>query len=373
MRRGIASARFALLALTAACGRAAPVHAARAPSVPDEVRLEQGSATLAYVSIDTVRIRQFHPVAVVPGEIVMDEDHTVRIFSPVTGRIRSVDAEPGDPVAAGGALAHIVSGDLAQARSDVLKADAQRTQAVAADKRAHDLFDHAVIARRELEQAENDAAQARAESDRAHLRLRQLAGDGAAGDGDFVLRAPISGTVVDRSANPGAEVRPDAAAPLFVLSALDTVWLTVQVSQRDLARVRRGSPLVFVSEALPGLRITATVAYVGSALDPLTRTATVRAVLPNPGGRFRVHLTGEARLLAPDPAGRPIVPVQSLVTRGAESIVFVEIAPGRFAVRPVVVSEDDGDFATVVAGLRVGDRVVTRGSILLGAELERAR
>jgi len=328
---------------------------------------------MAYLSIDTVRARRLRTVAVVPAEIAMDEDHTVRVISPVTGRIRTLDAAPGDAVERGAALARIVSGDLAQAQSDVARSSAQETQSAAALARARDLYAHAVISKREVEQAESDATQASAEASRARLRLRELVGDHGAPEEDFVLRAPIRGVVVDRSANPGAEVRPDAQTPLFVVSALDTVWLTAEVAQRDLGSVSRGSPMVFMSEAIPGARITAKVSYVSSTLDPLTRTAAVRAPLPNPERRLRVRMTGSVRLLAPDSVDTPVVPVEALVTRGSETMLFVETGRGRFTATPVVVAGDDGDMASIAAGLRIGERVVTRGSILLAAELDRAR
>ncbi|HTS88616.1 MAG TPA: efflux RND transporter periplasmic adaptor subunit [Gemmatimonadales bacterium] len=334
----------------------------------DEIRFEPRSPQLAYLGYDTVRGRTEKVVATLPAELVMDEDHTVRVASPVTGRIQELPARAGDHVLAGQPLAVIASSDLAQATSDEAKAEAALTQATAALTRAQDLFDHQVIARKDLEQAENDAAAARAEAARARQRVALLgAGPEQA---DFILRAPIRGEILHRSANPGAEVRPDATDPLFVISALDTLWLTASLYQRDLPEVRPGNRLSFTTDAVPGQTFTATVTYVSGTLDSLTRTATLRAVLRNPARLLKPEMFGEARLLAPDRNGPPVVPTTALVTHGANTVVFVRVGPGRFARRTVTVTSDDGTLAAVSGGLELGEVVVTRGSILLAAELD---
>lgn len=360
-------AAFSVFLLTTDGRRPPRLEATSEPVAPGEVRLPPGSPKLASIAVDTVRARREKVVAVLPAQLALDEDHTVRVTSPVAGRVRSLDAATGDRVAAGSALAHIVSSDVAQAQSDLMRAEAAFTTTSASLVRARDLFAHQVIAQRELQQAINDSAQARAEQDRAQARVRQLGAGPSVGQ-EYVLRAPIGGEVVDRSANPGMEVRPDITAPLFTVSSLDTLWLTASVYERDLPAVRRGERVLFTTEALPGHTISARVSYVSSALDPVTRTATLRALVPNAERTLHSSTFGEARVVAPDSSGVPVVPTLALVTHGVETVVFVQTAPGRFAMRSVQITDDDGQTAVVVSGLRPGEIVVTRGSLLLSAE-----
>jgi multidrug efflux pump subunit AcrA (membrane-fusion protein) len=86
-----------------------------------------------------------------------------------------------------------------------------------------------------------------------------------------------------------------------------------------------------------------------------------------------VQTTGSAQVIVRDAVAATAIPTKALVTRGAETIVFVERAPGHFVPRVVTVRDDDGVTATVSAGLRGGERVVTSGSLLLSAELARGR
>jgi len=373
--RGLAStcqlfiAAFMGGSLLGGCRAAGEVPAAEHPMPPSgEVRLEPNDPQLAYLTVDPVAVRTEKVVAVLPAQLVADENHTARIASPVTGRVRTLDVQLGDRVRAGQPLAHIASGDVAQAESDLLKAQAALAQASTGLDRARDLYRNKVIALKDLQQAESDEAQARAERDRAGARVSFLGASTAEVRQGFVLRSPIDGEVVERDLNVGAEVRSDNPRTLFTISSLDTVWLTASAYQRDLATAHRGDRLIFTTDAAPARHYVASVEYVSSVLDPQTRTATIRAVLPNPDHALRTQVFGEARLLAPDSARVPVVPVDALVTHGSATVVYVETAPGRFVRRPVGVGADDGQTAVITTGLRIGERVVTAGSLLLDAE-----
>ena len=106
--------------------------------------------------------------------------------------------------------------------------------------------------------------------------------------------------------------------------------------------------------------------------DPQTRTALVRAVLPNPGHLLKTQETGTARLYAPAGSPELVVPSRALVTHGTETVVMLRTGPRRFARRAVVGGDDDGTTATIRSGLSVGDSVVVNGSLLVVAAMDRA-
>ena len=124
------------------------------------------------------------------------------------GRIVSLAVQPGDHVHAGQPLAQLRSADAAQAASDAAKAATVWNTARAALARTTDLYEHKVNAARDVEQARNDEAQASAELSRARSRVNQLGLAGGAVSDMYVLRAPIGGVIIDRSANPGAALTP---------------------------------------------------------------------------------------------------------------------------------------------------------------------
>jgi cobalt-zinc-cadmium efflux system membrane fusion protein len=361
-----------LAALPAGCNKGA---SADTPATSVGQRLPPGTVQLeppemAAISVDTVRERKQRVVATLPAQLLLDEDKTVRVLSPVGGRIRSLDAKPGDDVGAGQALLHIISSDLAQAQSDKLKADAASLASSAQLVRSESLYVHKVIALKDLQSDQAQAAQDRAEAERAEQRVRQLgAGGQSAETGEYILRSPIAGEVVDRQANPGEEVSADAGNPLFTVSALETLWVTAQAYEQNLTHVRRGQHLVFTTAAMPDHRYDAVVTYVGGALDSTTRTVIVRATLSNPGRVLKAATFGDVRLYAPDTSHVVAVPVTALVTSGQQTVVFVQTGPTQFVRTPVVVGDDDGEMASITEGLTAGQLVVSRGSILLQGRL----
>lgn len=362
---------LAAAVLAAGCGRSTPPSEARRLPPDGEVRLADDSPQRRSIAVETVQLVNERAIATLPAQVVADEGHTVHITSPVAGRIVSLEAQPGDHVSAGQPLAVVQSADAAQATSDAAKALTAWQAAQVALRRQTDLYAHKVVAARDLEQARSDEAQARAEYARSRARAQQL-GLGASSVSDrYTLRAPIDGVVIDRAANPGAEVRPDNAQPLFTITSLGNLWLVVNVPQRDLPEVHRGAILRFTTDAVPDRVFEARVSFVGAALDPVSRMATVRADLPNPGGVLRVQTTGEAQVLAPGGSDAVAVPSRALVTHGTDTVVLVEVSPGRFVRRVVTVRDDDGTIATISAGLAPGDRVVTTGSLLLAADADR--
>ena len=361
-----------LTSAISACHDAPKALQAAAAPPSDEVRIDTSSGKLAYIHVQQPTLRSERVIAELPAQVAMNEDRTVRVLTPVAGRVASIDATPGDAIAAGAPLAHIISPDLGQAASDFAKARAATAQTRAAVARVQDLYDHHVAALKDLEQARADNQQAEAELARSRARLTTLGADTAGFTSRYVLRAPIAGVIVDRTANPGAEVRPDSPTPLFTITSLDVVWLTANVYQRDLAAIHRGAKLRFTTDAAPGREYEATVTYVSGTLDAQTRTAVVRATMPNVGRALRPQETGTARVLAPEHTPVLVVPTRALVTHGSETVVYLEIAPGRYLRRVVTVGDDDGTTAVITSGLGQGDRVVVDGSLFLEGEGARA-
>ena len=166
-------AACAALMVSTACGRVAEADVPAASNTSGDVVFETASPKFAYVDVETVRVSNERTIAMMPAQVVLDEDHTVRVYSPVSGRIRELLVRPGDVVTKGAPLARIVSADFAQATSDLVKAQSASAQASAARTRAEDLFVHHVIALRDLEQARNDALQARGVRQRSSRQRRR--------------------------------------------------------------------------------------------------------------------------------------------------------------------------------------------------------
>lgn len=316
--------------------------------------------------------------AVVPSSdplnarLQLDEDRTARIFAPLAGRVLALRAAAGDRVAAGAALAVLDAPDFGAAIAELHKARALATQKLQARERARVLYAGEALARRELEATEAEALAAEAEVERARWRLANLTPPGQPVQGQqLVLRAPLAGTVVERQANPGTEVRVDAERPLFVLSDLTRLWLNIDLPEKFLAKAQRGALLRFGVDAYPGETFEARILQVGAMLDPATRRVPVRAALDNRDGRLKPEMYARVQLAEADGQKAIRLPIGALLTSGLISQVFVETEPGTFERRSVRVLRQDAEAAylTPESPVVAGDRVVVRGALLLASEL----
>jgi len=377
---------WVVVAVAAVAGGAlAWSHFAPGPAKPAEVPSSKVSANrltlpgdapqIAFLKFETASRVALPGSEPMNARVAVADDFTARVFPSIAGRVVSLQVQPGDTVAAGAPLAVIDAPDFGQAVADQRRAEAVALQKSRDLTRARSLFEGEVMSRRDLEAVEADAAAAKAEGERARLRLANLAPAGGRIDGErLTLRAPLAGVVVDRQANPGTEVRPDAPNPLFVISNLKRLWLLIDLPERAAALAKVGATVRFSVEAWPGVDFAATVERVGAAVDATTRRIPVRAVIDNSDGRLKPEMYARATL---SEGGAPEVvrlPVGALLTGGLSAVVFVQTAPGEFERRPVAVLRQDADYAYLApeAPIRPGDKVVTRGALLLASEMAQA-
>jgi len=299
-----------------------------------------------------------------PGVVEADAARLVRIVPPAAGHIEHLQKQLGDVVKAGDALFTLDSADYAQAYSDAGKAKAGLLLASRNLERQKELRAADIAARKDLEQAESDYAQAASEHERSKARLAQLGGALGAGTGrQYTLRAPLSGHVIELNGAPGGYWN-DTSAPVMVIADLSSVWLTASVQEKDLAAVFVGQGADISLNAYPGEHIAGKVRYVGEVLDADTRTVKVRVAVDNKAGRFKPGMFAQVTFSAAAHQGL-LVPTTALVQSGMQTRVYVETAPWRFEPRVVTTGAQAGDRTEIVAGLKAGMRIVTKDGVLL--------
>lgn len=337
---------------------------------PNQLRYPPGSPQLAYLTIQTVKAEVPPLLDPLPARIAFDEDHTVRIFTPVSGRTARILAQPGQTVHAGDVLAWLDAPDYDNAVADVRKAQADQDSKQAARVRAERLHEAGVIATRDLEGAQADARTAQAELARSQARLRSLGGAGQRdADGRFALRAPIDGVIAERHLNPGQEVRADAADPAFVITDPAHLDVVADVAESDIAQLHTGQTVRIETDGgvLPNLE--GRISVVGVTMDPANRRVPVRAHLLHPPAGARPDMFVRLAPLADNGQPVAVVPNSALVTSGVHTFVFVEKSPGLLVKTRVELARRGRDVSHIREGLQAGMRVVTKGAALLDDEL----
>ena len=369
---------MAIFALSASCHAS---HAATPTDAtpPGQVWLTSDQAKEAKLEIASAAERNVDGTLIASGRVTFDDLRVAHVFSPVTGRVSSIDAKLGQRVKKGQRLALIDSPDVGTAMSDVNKAQADQIAAEHDYQRKKDLFDQHAASTADLEQSEDNFRKARAELERARQKTYLLRSGGGAVNGAFSLTSTIDGVVVMRNINPGIEVQGqygggNAAVELFTVGELDVVWVFADIYEADVARVRPGARVVVSSVTYKDKVFEGKVDWVSGVLDPATRTVKVRCTLPNPDGFLKPEMYATARIAVEE--RRALAIPQSAVTKmGDVNVVFAALGDAdgkaRFERLPVTVDEGSSTdaWAVVERGLEPGQKVVANGTKYLALKL----
>jgi cobalt-zinc-cadmium efflux system membrane fusion protein len=312
-----------------------------------------------------VQARPVQPALDIPARVQADPTRVVRVYPPAGGRLVRVTVRPGDAVARGQVVAVLESSDVAQARSDLAKADAEANRTERALHRAQLLRDHKVLSEREYEDALSQQIQARSEQQRAQARLRVLGVAPGSASNEVSVVAPLAGAVLDIGASSGELSKStDNANPICTIADLSMVWVTGDVYEKDLTVVRPGAPVVVQVPAYPGRSWVGKVAQISDAIDPTTRTAKVRVVLSNPRRELKPEMFATARLQRPA-SEELVIPGAAVLREGGDSAVMVKTGDNSFERRLITfVALGNGEVA-VKTGLKAGEVVATEGAALL--------
>lgn len=183
------------------------------------------------------------------------------------------------------------------------------------------------------------------------------------------VRAPMSGTVVSRAVYEGQYVALNDR--LFEIGDFSRMWFVFDVYEPDLAWLKVGQTVDISLPALPGVVLTAPISFIDPNLDEKTRTARARVVLENFDRRILHRQTGTAVVHIESPATL-LVNRSAVLQHTGLPVVFVEQKDRTYAARPISLGRIGDEFAEVIEGLNVGDRVVTQGALILDGQAQLA-
>lgn len=313
------------------------------------------------------------------AEVAYNASRYAEVRPRVGGFTREVKVEVGDEVKTGQVLVVIDSPEVGTAKTQYLSALPGVSLAEATLKRTAALIRQDALPGKNQLEAETKLHQARAEQMNAEQRLRNLGfGDKELAriretrDSTTLLNvlAPIDGTVVAREAVVGEAVEP--TTQLFDVADTSLMWAWIDVSERDAALVSKGQAVTFSVSGTEGTGYPGRVIWIGTEVNPQTRTTRIRAELKNPDGKLRANQFGRAEIQVEDDHAALIVPKAAVQDFEGAHLVFLaqddgSFRPQRVRTRPV----GRGEALEVTWGLKPGVRVVTARSFLLKTELMR--
>jgi cobalt-zinc-cadmium efflux system membrane fusion protein len=387
------NARFILLPFVLSAASQGGCSQSRAAAPVEDANMASGELWLTHdqmaqanIKVEDVGERVVDDTILTGGTVMLDDQRSAHVFSPVTGRVTHILAHLGDRVKKGDPLAVIESPDVGQAVSDVHKAQADLIATEHDLQRKRDLFAQKAAAAADVEASEDAERNAKAELERARLKQSLLhIGNVDAVSQTYTIPSPIDGEVLLWNISPGMEVQGQysggATAPatgslvstinpgeLFTIGEADTVWILGDIYEIDLARVHVGEKASVTTVAYPGRVFAGTVDWVSGALDPSTRTAKIRCTFDNPDKILRPMMYANVAISV-DERNALAIPRTAIVHMGEYKVVFVQVgeADGKvhFERLPVDVSENKtGPYVAIEHGVTAGQNIVVNGAAI---------
>jgi membrane fusion protein, heavy metal efflux system len=316
----------------------------------------------------------FHKTVQTTGVVDFDNDQATSVLAPFSGPVSRLLVSLGEHVKLGAPLATVDSPDFAAAISAYRKAIATAQTLRRLADLDRDLIQHNGVAKREADQAENDAVNAEADREAALQSLvsLQVPADSikAIQEGrpisriEGVIRAPVAGTVVEKLITPG-QLLQAGSTPCFTVADLSRVWVLAQVFGADLEGVRVGDS----AEVVTGIGendFSGTVDNIAALVDPDTRSVAVRVVAKNPADSLKKQMYVRVLIHAQKETNGTLIPV-SAVLRDDVNLPFVyAVQPdGSFARQHVTLAYRNGDQYEIAEGLKSGDEIVIDGGLFV--------
>ena len=310
------------------------------------------------------------------GKVEANADRIAHVSPRISGKVVTVKSSLGDSVAPGQILVTLDSVELGEALSRYHQSKTRLALAQSNMDRIKTLVEKKIAARKEIFQAETDykTAQTELHTDEERLSLYGVSVADLQGDRHrrplLPVRSPIGGIITEKHAIVGE--LSDPSKSLYTVADLSSVWVLVDIHEKDLAKVRRGQGATVIVGAFPDQKFRGRITYLADLVDESTRTIKARVEVANPGRKLKPEMfaTVELTLVADAP---PVlaVPEEAVQELDGKKLVFVAENETEFEARAVELGRASGGLVEVVSGLKEGERYAAKGAFTLKSELKK--
>jgi len=375
-----------LLVLVAGCRQEPATEQPRANAAPQaehgDKRVVLSPAAVSGMGLKTAPAeRRVLDAAIRATAVIRANENRLAHVSPrISGKVAEVKAVLGDRVAAGHVLAFLDSLELGEKKSAFLQARANLNVARRNYDREERLFKQRISSEKDYieSKGEFERSDAAYRGSREALRLLGLTDkeieEIAWGGKDhplshFPIVAPFAGTIIEQHSTLGELIKPEEKP--YTIADLSTLWILLDVYEKDLRRIEKGTATEVRVDAYPDERFSGQIVYLSDILDEATRTARARVEVDNRNGQLRPGMFATAVITLPSATAAPgvTIPTAAVQQINGRPVAFVEDAGGAYAVRDLSLGRETEGLVEVLAGVNEGERVVTDGSFTLKSEV----
>jgi membrane fusion protein, heavy metal efflux system len=307
------------------------------------------------------------------GKVEANADKIAHVSPRISGKIVTVKVSLGDSVSTGQTLATLDSVELGEALNRYNQSKTKLALAQSSMDRIKGLVEKKIAARKDILLAETDYKTAEAElhTDEERLSLYGVSTaelEGATRKKPLLsVRAPIGGVITEKHAIVGE--LSDPSKSLYTVADLSSVWVMVDINEKDLSKISKGQNAIVIIGAYPDLKFRGRINHIADAVDQATRTVKARIEVANPGRKLKPEMFATAELaLKGDAPPVLAVPEDAVQELEGKKVLFVTDSGTEFKVRPIEAGRTANGMVEIVSGLKEGERYAIKGSFMLKAE-----
>ena len=314
------------------------------------------------LKFDTIKECQMTNTITLTGKVSFNDDHVVKIYPMVSGIIRDIKIMLGDYVQKGQVLGLVKSSEMAGLSNDLVNAESNLRVAKKNLEATQDMFKSGLASQKELLVAESTLEQSQSELSRVR---RVLNINGGSTNGEYIVRSPISGFVVEKYASNDMSIRSDNSTNLFTISDLKNVWVIANVYESNISSIHLNDEVEVTTLSYPDKAFKGKVDKIMNVLDPTNKVMKVRIVLSNPGYLLKPEMFASVKVTNDGNKEALCITSSSIVFDHSQNYVMVYHTNADIKIIPVQVINTVDQNTYISGNVKSGDKVIASQTLLI--------
>lgn len=318
------------------------------------------------LKIDTAKVSAITDAIKFNGVVDFDANKVANIFPLISGNVSGITAMPGDYIHAGQVLGKIKSSEVANSNLNVISSQAAVGLAQKQLAQQQEMFKSGLASQVEVTSAEVNYQQAVA-AKIAAKKILSINGNNV--NGEFAIKSPIDGFIIQKNINDGVSIRTDNGAALFIISDLKKVWIQANVYEENISKVHAGDKVDVTTIAYPDKIFKGKVDKMTNVLDPNSKVMKMRVILENHGYLLKPEMFATVTMYTKGNGRALAISSSDLVFDNSQYYVVVYNDRKHISIRPIEVLSANGETTYIKSGVNSGERIIGSNALLIYGSL----
>jgi len=338
-------------------------HSNKAAAIDDvNQKFVLSDSLLKTINIDTVQTCQLVNSVTLTGQVDFNQDNEVNIFPLVSGNVQDVKVELGDYVNAGQVLAIVQSSEMAGYSNNLVSAQANLSVAKKNLDAQQELFKSGLASQLDVTSAQSNYDQAMSQLEMTQ-RVLKINGDNT--NGNYIIKAPISGFVVQKNITNSMSIRADNSNAVFAISDLKNVWVWANVYESNINNIHLGDAVQVTTLSYPGRVFNGKVDKVLNVLDPTSKVMKVRIALPNADYALKPEMYASVLVTNKEDKQALCISSNALIFDHSQYYILKYNSQSDVQITPVQIINTVGDRTFITSGVQPGDKIIASQALLI--------